>query len=106
MVRSRLSASVEAPKLDVIVDCGHPLLNVAVDGLIKVGGVSVINLNVPALLSVSWYLNEVFVCGPAGWCCPCCCARYIPHLEERYVDGSIVVVLVFFVCAVVLSYVK
>jgi len=39
MVRSRLSASVESPKVDVIVDCGHPLLNVSVDGFLKVGGV-------------------------------------------------------------------
>ncbi|KAG0569139.1 hypothetical protein M758_6G063500 [Ceratodon purpureus] len=39
MVRSRLSASVESPNLDVIVDLGHPLLNTSVDGFLKVGGV-------------------------------------------------------------------
>lgn len=39
MVRSRFSASVESPKVDVIVDLGHPLLNYSVDGFLKVGGV-------------------------------------------------------------------
>jgi len=41
MVRSKFAASIDAPKVDVIVDCGHPLLNVAVDGFLKVGGVGV-----------------------------------------------------------------
>ncbi|XP_073385181.1 outer envelope pore protein 16, chloroplastic isoform X1 [Physcomitrium patens] len=41
MVRSRLSAAVEKPNLDVIVDLGHPLLNSSVDGFLKVGGVGV-----------------------------------------------------------------
>jgi hypothetical protein len=39
MVRSRLSASVEAPTVDVIIDVGHPLPNYALDGFLKVGGV-------------------------------------------------------------------
>jgi len=41
MVRSKFSASLDAPKVDVIVDVGHPLLNVSVDGFLKVGGVGV-----------------------------------------------------------------
>jgi hypothetical protein len=41
MVRSRLSASVEAPTVDVIIDVGHPLPNYALDGFLKVGGVGV-----------------------------------------------------------------
>jgi hypothetical protein len=39
MVRSRLSASVEDPSLNVIVDLGHPLANTSVDGFLKVGAV-------------------------------------------------------------------
>lgn len=41
MVHSSLSASVQSPTVDVIVDLGHPLLNYSVDGLIKVGGVRI-----------------------------------------------------------------
>lgn len=36
-----MSAAVEKPNLDVIVDLGHPLLNSSVDGFLKVGGVGV-----------------------------------------------------------------
>lgn len=41
MVHSSLSASVQSPTVDVIVDLGHPLLNYSVDGLVKVGGVRI-----------------------------------------------------------------
>ena len=81
MVRSSLSASVQAPTVDVIVDLGHPLLNYSVDGLVKVGGVRILfhhsHLRIrewplgrdetmhiillPISWTIRWFLNEMDV---------------------------------------------
>lgn len=40
-MHSKLSATMEAPTVDVIIDVGHPLPNYALDGFLKVGGVCI-----------------------------------------------------------------
>jgi hypothetical protein len=39
MPHGRIAASFDSPTVDVIVDCGNPILNYTLDGFIKVGGV-------------------------------------------------------------------
>ncbi|CAK9871328.1 unnamed protein product [Sphagnum tenellum] len=41
MPHGRFAASFDSPTVDVIVDCGNPILNYTLDGFIKVGGVGV-----------------------------------------------------------------
>ncbi|KAJ7537693.1 hypothetical protein O6H91_11G017400 [Diphasiastrum complanatum] len=43
MSQARLHFNDESPKVDVLVDMGHPLLNRVVDGFIKVGGVGTLH---------------------------------------------------------------
>ncbi|KAH7550048.1 hypothetical protein ACOSP7_024839 [Xanthoceras sorbifolium] len=40
MPRSRFAASLSTPKVEVAIDMGHPLLNVTVDGFLKIGTVA------------------------------------------------------------------
>ncbi|GAV68940.1 Tim17 domain-containing protein [Cephalotus follicularis] len=40
MPRSRFSASLTSPKVDVVIDTGNPFLNLTVDGFLKIGGVA------------------------------------------------------------------
>ncbi|KAK4764080.1 hypothetical protein SAY87_013518 [Trapa incisa] len=40
MPRSRLSSSFSTPAVDVVIDTGNPVVNVAVDGFIKIGAVA------------------------------------------------------------------
>ncbi|KAA8549267.1 hypothetical protein F0562_000951 [Nyssa sinensis] len=42
MPRSSFSGSVSTPKLEVMVDMGNPLLNLTVDGFLKIGTVGVV----------------------------------------------------------------
>ncbi|GMY39386.1 Outer envelope pore protein 16, chloroplastic [Fagus crenata] len=40
MPRSRFSGSLSTPKVDVAIDMGNPLLNLTVDGFLKIGTVA------------------------------------------------------------------
>ncbi|GMY39377.1 outer envelope pore protein 16, chloroplastic-like [Fagus crenata] len=40
MPRSRFSGSLTTPKVDVAIDMGNPLLNLTVDGFLKIGTVA------------------------------------------------------------------
>ncbi|XP_030447251.1 outer envelope pore protein 16, chloroplastic [Syzygium oleosum] len=40
MPRSRYAGSISGPKVDVAIDMGNPLLNVTVDGFLKIGTVA------------------------------------------------------------------
>jgi len=39
MPHSSISGSVSSPKVDVVIDMGNPLLNLTVDGFLKIGAV-------------------------------------------------------------------
>lgn len=39
MPHSRFSGSLNSPKVDVAIDMGNPLLNLTVDGFLKIGTV-------------------------------------------------------------------
>ncbi|XP_075105336.1 outer envelope pore protein 16, chloroplastic isoform X2 [Nicotiana tabacum] len=41
MPRSRFSASLASPKVDLVIDMGNPLLNQTVDAFLKIGTVAV-----------------------------------------------------------------
>jgi hypothetical protein len=41
MPRSRFSGSLTTPKVDVAIDMGNPLLNLTVDGFLKIGTVRI-----------------------------------------------------------------
>ena len=43
MVKAEFDATVRTPKVDFLVDLGHPLLNRVVDGFVKVGGVGALH---------------------------------------------------------------
>lgn len=43
MAQASVSASIQAPSVDVMVDLGNPLLNRVVDGFIKVGGIGALH---------------------------------------------------------------
>lgn len=40
MPHSSISGSVSSPKVDVVIDMGNPLLNLTVDGFLKIGAVA------------------------------------------------------------------
>lgn len=44
MPSSGFSGSLTGPKVDVAIDMGHPLLNITVDGFLKIGTVWFIDI--------------------------------------------------------------